>query len=130
VAIHSKTKEVELTSRKLIKAAIWQVKKNLMLLLTFCLQTTGGGKTGVAHGDFMYLLSQWCPMPAWTKIIVKEGKSTIMEVVPPSQNLILSCMEDISCNVKVSNRKDCPKYDAVKELNVSFAQLLDCSVML
>jgi hypothetical protein len=101
-----------------------------MLLLTFCLQTTGGGKTGVAHGDFMYLLSQWCPMPAWTKIIVKEGKSTIMEVVPPSQNLILSCMEDISCNVKVSNRKYCPKYDAVKELNVSFVQLLDCSVML
>jgi hypothetical protein len=58
-AIYSRTKEVELTSRKLIKVPFWQVKKKkiLVLLLTFFLQNTGEKKTGIAHGYFTYVLS-------------------------------------------------------------------------
>jgi hypothetical protein len=41
VAIYSKTKEVELTNRKITKTAFWQVKFFLMLLLRFSLQSTG-----------------------------------------------------------------------------------------
>jgi hypothetical protein len=57
-AIYSKTKEVELTSRKLIKEPFWQDNFFfLVLLLTFCLQNTGEKKTGIAHGYFTYVLS-------------------------------------------------------------------------
>jgi hypothetical protein len=58
-AIHSKTKEVELTSRKLIKVPFWQVEKKIFspAFTNILSPEHRGKKTGIAHGYFKYVLS-------------------------------------------------------------------------